>query len=510
MRAFDARFAAEQRHGGIASGQVDLEHHAAHHLALERALADRRGQPAAVGHRQPDAPGVGPERLHVGAQQFQPRQRQGDLVHPGRKARRLALAQMRRRVAPVVHLVPAADLDRAELRVLERPPVDMGLSAALLVAPLQQLQVVGHRVLAVPVDPLVVGDAGLPVGRPDLDHPEQCAQVLVDPVLRAGDHFLRVVAELMPDAGRRVAGVLGAERAEAFEGPQVLGHHVVVAHRAHRPQDHTAVGVVADGGADVRVLQDEVDHRLDLGLARRIVAGAELLEFLPPEGREIAVQVQPLGVRVQPHREAVVVLQRALGHQAVVVAAEFTRLARHHQARLGGVLLVAAVRVGDAHRQDAAVAVDILRRQAVDRLLIERIAPRARADVARPVAQRELGAVGVQARTQVDSARVEQVGDLWVAAVARHQVMQVIQHRGAGGQLGGVDVAVGPERRLVGVRPGRAVGDAHRPDLAPLETAADRFEADEIRISGGVFPQQRGERGVLVEDVEARRGRGGT
>jgi hypothetical protein len=98
---------------------------------------------------------------------------------------------------------------------------------------------------------------------------------------------------------------------------------------------------------------------------------------------------------------------------AVVLAAEFAGLARHHQARLGGVLLVRAVRVGDAHaEQHAAVAVDVLHRQAVDRVLVVGVGPRGRADVARPVGQRQFGAVGVQARADVDGARVQQLADL--------------------------------------------------------------------------------------------------
>jgi hypothetical protein len=42
----------------------------------------------------------------------------------------------------------------------ERLPVDVRLAAAVLVAPLDELEVVLDRMLAVPVDPLVVGDAG--------------------------------------------------------------------------------------------------------------------------------------------------------------------------------------------------------------------------------------------------------------------------------------------------------------------------------------------------------------
>ena len=305
--------------------QVDVEDHAARHLALQRALADVGRQVAGVGHREAHAPGVLAERTHLGAQHFQLGQRQRDLRHPGREARRLALAQCRRRVAPVVHLVPAAQFHRAQLRVLERIPVDMRQAGALLVAPLQQLQVVFGRVLAVPVDPVVVGDAGLAVGRPQLHRPEQRAQVLVDPVLRAGDDLLRVVLEVVVDADGRVAGELGAQRAQALVDPQVLGRHVVVALRAHRPQDHAAVRVEADGRADVRVLDDEVDHRPHLGLAGRVRAGAALLELLPPVGREVAVQVQPFEVRVGLDHQPVVVLEQAFGHDAEVLAAEARR-----------------------------------------------------------------------------------------------------------------------------------------------------------------------------------------
>ena len=49
-------------------------------------------------------------------------------------------------------MVPAAELDLPELRVVERVPVDVALAVELLVAPAQQLQVVLGRVLAEPLD----------------------------------------------------------------------------------------------------------------------------------------------------------------------------------------------------------------------------------------------------------------------------------------------------------------------------------------------------------------------
>ena len=250
---------------------------------------------------------------------------------------------------------------------------------------------------------------------------------------------------------------------------------------------------------------DEVDHRLDLGLAGRIVAGADLLVLLAPARREVAVQVEAFEVGIDLDRQAVVVPDQALGHQPVVLAAELAGLARDHKARILLALLPSAVRIGDAHEEDPAVAVDVLGGQALDRLLVEWITARRRADVARPVGERELGAVGIEARAQIDRARVEQLRDLGVGAVFCEQLVQEIEHRRRRRQLGGVDVAVGPERRLVLGGAGRDVGDRRDPDVAPFEALADRADRRQGRKRLRVFEQQLGQLVVPVEDVEVRR-----
>mmetsp|Transcript_15759 Transcript_15759/g.43575 ORF Transcript_15759/g.43575 Transcript_15759/m.43575 type:complete len:491 (-) Transcript_15759:12-1484(-) len=484
LRAFHALLAADEADGRVAGGQVQLEDHAAHRLALQRALRHIGRQIAGIRHRQAHPPHVGAEGPHLGADQLQLRQAHRQLRQPAGEARRLALAQVWRRVAPVVHLVPATDLDRAELRVLEGRPVDMGLALALLVAPLQQLEVVLHRVGAVPVDPLGVLDAGLLVGRPQLDHPEQRAEVLVDPVLGAGDDVLGVVAEVLVDADGRVAAVLFAQGRELLEQPQVLGRHVLVAAGAAGAQDDAAVGVEADRRADVGMLGDEVHHRAHLGFAGGVGPGAELLELLAPIGGEVAVQVQAFAVGVDLEGQPVMLLDKALGDQAVVLAAELAGLARHHQPRVGGVLLVAAMGVGHAHRQDAAVAVDVLDGQAVDRFLGVGVGACRAADMARPVGQGQLGAVGVQARHQVNGAAVEQAVDLRglgaAAAVQADELVQVVQAGGGRGQLGRVDVAVHPERRLVDVHAAGQVGHDDHPDVAALVALADRAHRHQV------------------------------
>ena len=270
------------------------------------------------------------------------------------------------------------------------------------------------------------------------------------------------------------------------------------------------MGVKAHRCADVGVAGDEVDHRAHLGLAGRVWTGAGLLELLPPHRREVAVQVQALEVGVDLDLQAVVIRQRAFGHHAPVVATELAGLARDHQPGVLRVALPATVRVGQAHVQHPAVAVDVLGGQALDRRLVVGVRPGRRADMARLVGQRQLGAVRVEPRAEVDHPGVEQLGDAGVAAVARCQLVQPVQAGGGGGQLGGVDVAVDPDRRLVGVSAGGGIGQHQQPDVAALEALADRAQLHQGWPRSCVRLQQLRQLSVAIEGIEARgRQRGG-
>ena len=237
--------------------------------------------------------------------------------------------------------------------------------------------------LAIPLDELVLVDAGRALRAPDLHRPREDAEVVVGPVVeRAGDDLLRVIAEVVIDRDVRIAGDLGALRAELLVGPQVLGGQRVVGLVRVRPQQHAAVGVEEHRAGDVGMRGDELHRRAHLGLGGRKRPGAVLLVLLPPARGEVAIEVEPFLLRGELVRRAVVVLDAALGQQAVVAPAGLGRVAADHQPRIARGHLPRPVGIGHAHGEHAAVAVDVLAHQALDRLLVVRIGARAGADAA--------------------------------------------------------------------------------------------------------------------------------
>ena len=129
----------------------------------------------------------------------------------------LRLEARQRRVEPEANEVPAADLDRSELRMLEGVPVDVPLTE--LVRELQHRELVLGRVLPQPVDEVVVGQPGCALRAPELGHPGVYAQVVVDPVdVAALDDGLRVVLEVVEDGDRRVPRESRGRLAHADDG----------------------------------------------------------------------------------------------------------------------------------------------------------------------------------------------------------------------------------------------------------------------------------------------------
>ena len=175
------------------------------------------------------------------------------------------------------------------------------------------------------------------------------------------------------------------------------------------------------------VARDEGDERAHFGLRRRERPRAQLLEFLPPARRKIAVEIEPLLRLLEAHRVAVVVLDRPLGQDLVVRAAGLDRIAPDHEPRLLRMVLPQAVGIGDAHLQDAAVAVDVLDGESLDLLLVVRIRPRARADPFRLVGERPFGAVRIDPRAEVERARVERARHVGILAVLRDERVQEVE-----------------------------------------------------------------------------------
>ena len=440
--------------------------------------------------------------MRFGLEYLEARQGQRLPGQPLREALYLSLAVLRRRVAEGRQLVPAAQLDLAQLRVIECVPRDVALASEFLVAPAQQLQVILGRMVAIPVNEVVLLDAGFLGRRPDLDCPEKLAEVFIDPVEAAGDHLLRVIAEVVEDGNVRVTGELLALYAELLVQPQVLGGHLVISERRERAQYHAAVRVKADARADVPARGEELDHRAHFRLRRRERPCAKLLEFLSPRGRKIPIEVETLAIAVDTHLDAIKVVERALGKDAPIGAAAFRRVARNHQARVLGMRFPAAVRVGQPHHQHAAVAVDVLHAQALDRFLIVGIGARGRADEARLVGEGEFGTVRVDARADIEDRRVEQAGDVVALAVLLGEEMQVMQAGGRGRQLSCVDVAVDPERRLVlRLSPCHARRRDY-PDVASFPALADAFQREQVRLALAVALENGRELGVAIEAVE--------
>ena len=107
---------------------------------LERPLGHVRREPAGVLEDEPEpersvADGLGVERPHLQSRRDERKEEREVGVWP-----HLPLELRERRVEPEADDVPAAELDRAELRVLEGVPVDIAL--AQLVGQLDQREVV--------------------------------------------------------------------------------------------------------------------------------------------------------------------------------------------------------------------------------------------------------------------------------------------------------------------------------------------------------------------------------
>ena len=163
-----------------------------------------------------------------------------------------------------------------------------------------------------------------------------------------------------------------------------------------------------------------------------------------------------------------------------------------------------AVRIGDAHLQDAPVAVDVLDRR-VPRCsssscgygrVLERIHLRL-------VGERPFGAVGIDARAHVERARVERARDV------RHRFRTASPAcAGSTGSRPTPATSVAwmlPSTQNAGLSaagPVAALVTVDDPDVASFVALADRLDRDEIGMLARERSQELGQFGVAIEAVE--------
>jgi len=388
--------------------------------------------------------------------------------------------------------------------MIVRIPVDVPLPFQGVIAPGQHLEVVFQRVLAIPVDEPVILDPGLPLRTPDLNRPGEDAPLLIAPAVEiAGDHFFGMVLELVKGGGVGIAGDGRPLLADLLVSPQVFGRHIVIGPGAVRAQQDTAEGVKRHRPGEVRMGGHEGGQVAHLRLRGRKRPGPRLLDFRPPLRGEVAVQVKALLLGRHTEQVAIVVLDRALGEDPVEVSRNILRLAADHQARLVGMRLPGAVGVLDPHPEQAAVAINILFFQALQRVFVIGVRARAGADQARLIGQQPFRAVRIDARAHVEGARIQATGDGLVLTVARGQTPDQVQARAGRRHLGSVDVAINPQRRFLLRRPGLEIGDRCQPDITAFVTLAQAFQPDQIGEFLRIGVQKRGKLLVAVEAIES-------
>ncbi len=181
-------------------------------------------------------------------------------------------------------------------------------------------------------------------------------------------------------------------------------------------------------------------------------------------------------------RDPVKIAQQPLGQQPVIGPAGFDRVAPHHQPRIIRVGFPGAIRIFHAHAQDAPIAVNILLKQPLHRFFVVRIGPGAGTDDPGLVRQRPFGSIGVDARDDVKSARIESLGDTGFLPVTGDELVNEIQHRCRTCHFAGMQVAIHPQGRLLVVRTGGKIGCRYQPDLPSFVAFSNTFQPQQVGV----------------------------
>src|SRR6476469_1294758 len=112
--------------------------------------------------------------------------------------------------------------------------------------------------LTIPLDIFVLGNAGLLLRAPDLNRPAKHSHVFVEPgVETAADDLIGMVAKLVINRGRRIAGDVGPGLPDLLEGPEIFTRKRIVALVIVWTQDHTAKRMEGNAAGDIWMVGDK-------------------------------------------------------------------------------------------------------------------------------------------------------------------------------------------------------------------------------------------------------------
>jgi hypothetical protein len=125
--------------------------------------------------------------------------------------------------------------------MLEGIPIHVSLAFENFIVPLQQLEIILNRMLAIPIDELELLDARLLHWTPEFHRPGEHAQMIVCPGIEAArNHLLRMIFEIMKDGDMWVGCDLCALFADLLIGPEVIGGEIIIGAIIIRTQQHAA------------------------------------------------------------------------------------------------------------------------------------------------------------------------------------------------------------------------------------------------------------------------------
>ena len=182
-----------------------------------------------------------------------------------------------------------------------------------------------------------------------------------------------------------------------------------------------------------------------------------------PTCRKVSVQVETGWVTRLVNGEAVKVFDKAFLNQSVTryIFWRSEWADGHHHASVLIVFNPSAVWVGNSHRQDSSVTVDILRMKTRPQMTIApRPRPHTRAMKQWLVSEGVFDAVGVYAWCNIKSSCAQCFDNYFVAVIEFFdKVLNYVQCRCTTCDFGGVNVGVDPVRRFCMVCAGCCVGD---------------------------------------------------